>query len=197
MFRARHKSDFKTLRVLHLEFTELENHSAALLCLDPVFTSTLLPHGASTADPGPEISFHPAYFELLDRLRREDHLDAGSVRQKVFAFQPRRDDRFFIPANSFLHAVFLLKPDTVQVKEGCIVTHEWLRRVLDHEILEYIRLREKQQRDAYRRWLGAAPSPNMVADEYQKAGCQLQPEQVTVSWFNARTRLHLEARLAM
>jgi hypothetical protein len=195
MFRARDKADFKTLRALHPKFIRVENYSAALLCLDPTFTSILPLQGAPTDDPEPELSFHFAYFELLDRLRHEDSLGAGSLRQKVFAFQPRQDDRFFIPANSFLHAIFLPKPDIVREKDGCVVTHEELRRVLDRGIPDYICLRAKQQHNAYRRRLGAAPCLTIVTGgECAIANCQLQhlqPEKITVGWFNARIRLVL------
>ena len=147
-------------------------------------------------DPGHDLSFHFTYFELLDRLRREYDLDPGSVRQKVFAFQPRQDDRFFIPANSFLHAIFMPKADTVQEKGGCVVTHEELRRVLDHEITEYIRFRAKQQNNAYRKRLGAAPCLTMVTrGDCPKADCQFQhlrPEKITAGWFNSRVRFVLK-----
>ncbi|KAF9641871.1 hypothetical protein BDM02DRAFT_3264649 [Thelephora ganbajun] len=114
------------------------------------------------------------------------------MRQRVFAFQPREDDRFFIPANSFLRAVFVPKPDIAQEKGGCVVTHEELRRTLDREISEYIHLRAKQQHNTYRRRLGAAPCPTVVTrDECPKPDCQFQhirPEEETTGWFNARTR---------
>ena len=191
MFKARHNADFETLRVLHSKFIKDENYSAALLCLDPIFTSTFPPpQGAPKVDPGPELPLHLTYFELLDRLRREDCLDTGSIRQKVFALQPRPDDRFFIPAKSLLHAVFLPKQDTVHEKDGCIVTHEELRRVLDREIPLYIYNRAKQQHNAYRRRLGATPCLTKVArGECRKEDCQFQhlrPEMITAEWFNAR-----------
>lgn len=196
MFRARHKADLKTLRDLHLKFVEVENYPAALLCIDPVFSSTLPAYGAPLADPGPEISFHSAYFELLDRLRREDSLDVGSFRQRVLALQPRQDDRFFIPVNSFLHAALVLKSDTLQEKGGCVVTHEGLRRVVSREVRDYIRLRAKQQHNAYRRRLGATPCLTMLAGGgCSEAGCRFQhlrPEKITVGWFNARIRLILK-----
>ena len=196
MFRARHNADFKTLRALHFKFIGVGNYPAALLCLDPVFASTLPLRDSPAVDPEPELSFHFAYFELLDRLRREDRLDAGSVRQMVFAFQPREDNQFFIPTNSFLHRVFTLKPDTVQETDGCVVTHEELRRVLDREIPDYIGLRAKRQHSAYRRRLGATPCLTMAAmGECKKADCQFQhlrPEKITVGWFNARVQLVLK-----
>jgi len=196
MFRARYKSDFKTLRDLYPKFVGVEDHSAALLCLDSAFNSTLPLQGTPTVDPGPELSFHFTYFELLDRLRREDRLDTGSIRQKVFAFQPRQDDRFFIPANSFLHAFFPPRPD-VQEMGGFVVTHEELRRVLDRKIPEYIHVRAKQQHNVYRRRVGAAPCLAMVVRGECPRGdnCQFQhlrPEKVTVGWFNARIRLVLK-----
>lgn len=197
MFRARHNADFKTLRALHLKFIGVGNYPAALLCLDPVFASTLPLRGSPAADPEPGLSFHFAYFELLDRLRRDDRLDAGSVRQMVFAFQPREDNQFFIPTNTFLHGVFILKPDTMQDMGGCVVTHEELRRVLDREIPDYISLRAKQQHNAYRRRVGAAPCLTMAAlgECKKKADCQFQhlrPEQITVGWFNASVQLVLK-----
>jgi hypothetical protein len=195
MFRARHKADFKTLCFLHPKFVRVENYSAALLCLDPAFTSTLPPQGGPTADPVPELSSHFAYFKLLDYLRREDRLDTGSIRQKVFAFQSRQDDRFFIPANTFLYTIFLPQTDAVQEEGGCIVTHEELRRVLDREIPDYIRSRAKKQHDAYCRRLGIPPCLTMAT----RGGCtypdcrfqHLRPEKMTVGWFNARIRLVL------
>ena len=192
MFKARHKADFQTLRALHPKFIKEENYSAALLCLDRVFVSTLPAQGALTADPGPELSLHLAYFELLDRLRREDCLDTGSIRQKVCAFQPRQDDRYFIPANSFLHVVFLSKPDTVPENGGCIVTHEELRGAFDREIPVFIHDRAKQQHNAYRRRLGATPCLTFVTrGECWKSDCQFQhlrPDKMTVEWFNARVQ---------
>jgi len=147
-------------------------------------------------DHGPDLSFHFAYFELLDHLRREDSLGAGSVRQKVFAFQPRQDDRFFVPVNNILHAVFVPNADIVQEKGGCLVTHEELRHALDRKIPDYIRLRGKQQNDAYRRRLGVSPCLMMVArGECSRTDCQFQhlrPEQITVDWFNSRVRLVLK-----
>ena len=197
MFRARHTADFKTLRDLYPKFVRAKNHSAALMCLDSTFTSTLPRQGVPTIDSSPELLLHFTYFELLDRLRREDSLDTGSIRQKVFAFQPREDedDRFFIPANNFLHVVFISKPDTAQEKGGCVVTHEELRRVLDYEIPEYTRLRAKQQNNAYRKRLGVPPCLTMVAKGgCPKPDCQLQhirPEKITADWFNTRIRLVL------
>ena len=157
MFKARHKADSQTLRVLHPKFIKDGNYPAALLCLDPVFISTLPTQGAPTVDPTPTLSLHLAYFELLDRLRREDCLDTGSIRQKVFAFQPCQDDRVFIPANSFLHAIFLPEPDTVHEGGGRVVTHEDLRRALNREIPKFIYERAKVQNNAYWNRLGAAP----------------------------------------
>ena len=196
MFKARHEARFKTLRFLHPKFIEVENYSAALLCLDSIFPSTLPQQGAPTVDMEPDLSFHFTYFELLDRLRREDRLDAGSVRQRVFAFQPCQDDRFFIPANSFLHTVFVRGLVTMQEEDGCIVTHEELRGVLDREIPDYIRFRAKQQHNAIFRRLGAAPCLTTVArGDCKKTDCQLQhlrPQKITASWFNARVRLVLK-----
>jgi len=195
MFRARHTADFKTLRDLYPKFLRANNHSAALMCLDSTFTSTLPRKGVPTTDSSPELLLHFTYFELLDRLRREDCLDTGSIRQKVFAFQPREDDRVFIPANSFLHAIFISKPDTTQEKGGCVVAHEELRRILGREIPEYARLRAKQQNNAYRKRLGAPPCLTMVAKgNCPKFDCKLQhiqPEKITADWFNTRIRLVL------
>ena len=113
----------------------------------------------------------------------------GSMRQKVFAFQSRDDDRFFVPANSFLHAVFVPRSETVQEQGGCVVTHEELRRVLDREISEYIHLRAKLQHDAYYWKLGSVPCMTMVTwGECSRQDCQFQHEKITVNWFNARVR---------
>lgn len=192
MFRARYNSDSKTLCSLHPQFIKAKNYPAALLCLDQTFSSTLPLHGTAVVDPGPAISLNFAYFELLDRLRREDNLDPGSMRQKIFAFQTREDDRFFIPTNSFLHIVFSLKPDALQEKGGCIVTHQELKHALDREIPEYIRLRAKDQHNAYRRKLGADPCiPMATRGECSKQDCPFQhirPEKITAAWFNARVR---------
>jgi hypothetical protein len=191
MFKARYRSDFKTLRLLQPKFIEVGNYSAALLCLDLAFVPSLQvpPPGTSTVDYGPELSLHLAYFELLVRLKREDCLDAGSIRQKVFAFQPCQDDRFFVPANSFLYLVSP-KLDGVQEKDGCIVTHEELRRTLDREIPDYIHFRAKQQNNTYRRRLGAIPCLRMVVNgDCTNPDCQSQhlgPEKITASWFNGR-----------
>ena len=195
MFKARYETDSKTLRVLHPKFIRAKNYPAALMCLDSAFASTLPSQGAPPTDPGPDLRLHFAYFELLDRLRREDSLDTGSIRQKVFAFQPREDDRFFVPANSFLHTIFLSRPDAMQEKGGCVVTQEELTRILDREIPEYIRLRAKQQNNAYRKRLGATPCLTMATKgECPKVDCQFQhvrPEKMTVSWFNARIQFVL------
>ena len=186
MFRARHESNSETLRSLHPLFMQAGNYPAALLCLDPTFILTL-PQGIITVDPGPDLLLHFTYFQLLDRLRREDHLDSGSMRQMVFAFRSREDDRFFIPTNSFLHTI--LAP---QGQGGCVVTHEELRRVLNREIPEYILLRAKQQHNAYRRRLGSDPCLTMATrGDCPRQDCQFQhtrPEEMTVSWFNARIR---------
>ena len=195
MFRARLDSDFNTLRSLHSHFIQTENHPAALLCLDPTFMSTLPQQGILTADPGPELSLHFSYFELLDRLRREGSLNPGSMRQKVFAFQSRESDRFFVPINCFLYAVFAPRQETVQEKDGCVVAHEELRRVLELEISDYIHLRAKNQHRAYRRRLATDPCLAFVArgeySECSRRDCQFQhirPEKMTISWFNARIR---------
>lgn len=188
MFRARYRGDLNTLRFLQPKFIEVGNYAAALLCLDPAFLPSLPPPGTSTVDYGAGLSLHLAYFELLVRLKREDCLEAGSMRQKVFAFQPCQDDRFFVPANSLLYPALPL--DGVQEKDGCIVTHEELRRTLDCEIPEYIGRRAKQQNNTYRKRLGAIPCLRMVVNgECTNPGCQsqhLEPERITASWFNGR-----------
>jgi len=88
------------------------------------------------------------------------------------------------------------RADIVQEKGGCVVTHEELRRALDHKIPDYIRLRGKQQNDAYRRRLGAAPCLTMITrGDCPKADCQFQhlrSEKITAAWFNARVRLVLK-----
>jgi hypothetical protein len=192
MFRARHRGDFKTLHFLHPQFIRAENYPAALLCIDPTFISTLPTHGTTTVDPGPELLLHFAYFELLDRLRREDQLDPGSMRQRIFAFQSREDDRFFIPTNSYLHMIFAPRSDTVQEKGGCIVTHEELKRTIDHEIAKYIHLRAKQQHNAYRWRLGFDPCIAIATwGECSRPDCQFQhipPGKTLGTWFNARIR---------
>ena len=196
MFRARHEADFKTLRALYPKFIRAKNDSAALLCLDPIFIPSLPLRGAATVDPERELTLHLAYFELLDRLWREVLLDAESFRRKVFGFQPRQDDRFFVPANTFFHVVFAPNPDAVQENDGYVVTHEELRRALDSRISEYICLRAKEQNNAYRRRLGVAPCLTMVArGECLKPECQFQhfqPEKITVGWFNTRIQLVLK-----
>ena len=152
------------------------------------FDSTLPSQNNAMSDPTPELPLHFAYFELLDLLRREDSLDPGSMRQKVFAFRPREDDRFFVPENGFLHKIFATQLGVVQESGGCVVAHEELRRVLDHEIPEYIRFRAKQQHNACRRKLGPNPCMAMVTrGECTKRDCQFQhtrPEEMAVSWFN-------------
>ena len=192
MFRARHEGDFKTLHFLHPQFIQAGDYAAALLCLDPTFISTLPLHGATTMDHGPELSLHFAYFELLDRLRRGDRLDPGSMRQKIFAFRPREDDRFFVPTDSYLYKVFTSGSETLRGEEGYVVTHEELRRTLDREIPEYIHLRAKEQQNVYRRRLRFDPCMAMATrGECSGRDCKSQhirPDQMTVSWFNARIR---------
>ena len=192
MFRARHDEDFQTLRFLHSQFVQTKNYPAALLCLDLAFDSTLPSQGDAMIDPGPELSLHFAYFELLDLLRQEDSLDPGSMRQKVFAFRPHEDGRFFIPEKGFLYKVFATRPGIVQENGGCVVDHEELKRVLDHEIPEYIRFRAQQQHNTCCRKLGADPCILMVTrGECTRHDCQLQhtrPKKMAASWFNARVQ---------
>ena len=198
MFIARREADVQILRSLHPEFIKDGHWSAALLCLDLIFASTLPAKGTSTvAGPGPDLSLHLAYFELLDRLRREDCLETGSIRQRVFAFQPREDDRFFIPTNSFLHSkIFLPNPDAAQERADCIVTHEELRCALEEGVPVFIRNRAKLQHDIYHKRLITIPCiPYMARGDCRKAdSCQyqhLRQEQITAEWFNARVRLVL------
>ena len=193
MFKARHDKDFKTLCFLHPQFVQTRDYPAALLCLDLAFDSTLPSQSNPRVDPGPELPLHFAYFGLLDLLRREDSLATGSMRQKVFAFQPREDDRFFVPENVFLwHKIFATRPGIAQESGGCVVAHEELRRVLHHEIPEYIGIRAKQQHDACRRKLGTDPCMVMVTrGECTRHDCQFQhprPEKMTGNWFNARVQ---------
>lgn len=192
MFRARYKGDFETLLFLHTHFIQSENYPAALLCLDPAFVSTLPAHGTTIVDPGPELSLHLSYFKLLDRLRRGDQLYPGSMRQMIFGFQSREDDRFFIPANSYLYTVLSPRSDAAQEKGGCVATHEELKGTLNDEIPKYIYLRAKEQHNAYRRRFGINTCMAMVArGECPRQDCQFQhirPEKMTNSWFNARIR---------
>ena len=196
MFKARHKADFQMLRSLHSNFTKDEHWSAALLCLDPIFASTLPAKGTPTAaDPGPDLSLHLAYFELLDRLRRENSLDTGSIRQRVFAFQPREDDRFLIPTKSLLHEVILPNPDAAQERDDCIITHEELRRALEEKIPVFIHDHAKLQNNVYRRRLGTIPCTTyMTRGDCRKLDCQyqhLRQEKITAEWFNTRVQLVL------
>ena len=195
MFGARYRDDFKTLRLLHPRFIQTENYPAALLCLDSTFASTLPQRGTNIVNPEPDLSLHFSYFELLNRLRREDQLDPGSVRQRIFAFQSREGDRFFIPTNSYLHVVLAPRSETLREKGGCVVTHEELKRTLDNEIHQYIHLRAKQQYHAYHRKFTFDPCMAMAAGgECSRQDCKFQhirPEKITPSWFNARIRFVL------
>jgi hypothetical protein len=115
------------------------------------------------------------------------------MRQTIFAFQSRpEDDRFFIPTNSYLYMIFARKSDTVQENGGCIVTHEELKRTLNHEITEYIFLRAKQQHNACRRRLVFDPCMTMVTRGVcSKLDCGFQhipPEKTLATWFNTRIR---------
>ena len=114
------------------------------------------------------------------------------MRQKIFAFQPREDDRFFVPTDSYLYKVFTSGSETLRGEKGYVVTHEELKHTLDREIPEYIRLRAREQQKAYRRRLRFDPCMEMLTgSECSNQDCQFQhirPDQMTVSWFNARVR---------
>lgn len=197
MFRARYGGDFESLHSLYPLFIQAENYPAALLCLDPTFSSTLPLRGTTTADPGPVLFLNLAYFKLLDLMRRGDHLNShpDSMCRKIFAFQSRENDRFFIPRNNYLYMVLSPRSETVQDKGGCVVTHEELKGTLDREISGYIHRRATEQYKAYRRRLDTIPCMTMVTrGECSKQDCQFQhtrPEEMTASWFNARVRLVL------
>lgn len=198
MFEAILRGESASLRTLAKTFIELGNVPAALLCLDHVFSPPLKLRGLPLLEVQASLSLYRDYIRLLNKLRREESLTEGSNRQKLFGFQVLGRNRYLVPKHTLLFGKLSNRPDPRGKSAGGYgCGHDEIRRGIIQFISSRIADRTEIQDDACRDVHGFSPCLRFLVQkkcsaEKGKGPCafqHIQPEQLTVDWY--QIRLHL------
>jgi len=193
--------DIVQLRRLAFSFLRRSNSAAALVCLDHVFS---LPPGlrkATLVETESLLSLYLTYIRLLDQLWRDCQLSEGSDRQKLFAFDVRREGRYIVPKNTFIHGkVSAARRILNDPPQEYVCSHEELGRITSNAILAHIKTRVEKQERACRETRGFSPClSTLIKGNCFNETCpfqHIQPDAITVDWFHARLRfLFLEFQI--
>ena len=202
MFKAIQRVDRTNLRVLAKTFIETGEDTAALLCLDHVFSSPLMLRGLSLVAAQALLSLYLDYVRLLNKFRRNESLAEGSNHQRLwlFGFQVLEEDRYLVPEHTLLHGELTSQfGSSRKGVDGYRCSYDELRRGIIRLISSRIRDRTEIQNGACWDVHGFSPCLRLLLQRKcdppkGKGPCtfqHIQPEQLTVDWYHARLRLIL------
>lgn len=194
--------DIGQLRRLAFNFLKRSNRTAALMCLDHLFSQAPSFQKATLMETESLLSRYLTYVRHLDQLWRDDQFSEGSNCQKIFAFEVQQEDRYLLPSNTFLHrSVSNMRGILNDPPSEYICSREELGHVISTAILERIKMRVKIQEHACRGTRGFSPCLNTLFPGRNcfNESCQFQhtpPNEITLDWFHARLRfLFLEFQI--
>ena len=198
MFQAIRHSDHATLRALAKTFSESNNDTAALLCLDHAFSSPLKLQGLPPSEVQALLSLYFDYVCLLKKVQRDESLAKGSNNQKLFGFQVQEENRLLVPGNTLLHGK-ITKKSTSSRKgvSGRKCGSEEVRQGIKDIITSRVRDRTNMQEMACNNVHGFAfCSQSLLRGNCSSLGgdesCtfqHIQAEDLTVDWY--QSRLHV------
>lgn len=193
--------DFGRLRLLGFSFLRRTNSTAALICLDHVFSRPPTFHKTTLLETEALLSRYHAYVQLLIRFWRDDCLSEGSDHQKLFGFEVQQEDHYLVPKNTFIHGELSSARGILEdppAEYTC--SREELSDVIIHVLLDRIRARVEIQERACRETRGFSPClTTLIGRNCANEACpfqHIQPASITVEWFHARLRfLFLEFQI--
>ena len=200
MFKAIQRADCTSLRALSKTFIEAGDDPAALLCLDHVFSSSLVLQGLPLVNIQASLSLYLNYIRLLNKLRRDESLTEGSNHQRLFGFQILGEDRYLVPECTLLHEELTNQlGSSKKGVDGYKCGYDELRWGIIRLISRRIYDRTKAQNGACWDVHGFSPCLRLVVQKKcdppkGKGPCvfqHIQPEQLTVDWYHTRLRLIL------
>jgi len=197
MFEAVQRADHKSLRTLAKTFIETRNDPAALLCLDHVFSSPPKPRHLSHADIHASLSLYLEYIRLLDRLWRDNSLAEDSKHQRLFGFQVLGEDRYLVPKHTLVHEKLTKQfGSSEESVDGRTCSYDELSWGIIQLISGRICYRTELLQSVCWETHGFSPCLRLIVRGHCEWGesCKfqhVQPEHLTVEWYNSRVRLIL------
>ena len=197
MFKAIQRADHARLRALAEGFIRTENHPAALLCLDHIFSHFPKLAGLSLAAMRAFLSLYLEYVRLLDKLWRDDPLAKGSKHQKLFGFRILGEDRYLVPKHTRIHEILTKQSGSgEETVDGYVCAYgdlSWgIIQFISNRICDRTELQNRVCRDVH----GFSPCLTLIVRGQCKWGqsCGFQHTQsdhLTVEWYHTRIRLVL------
>lgn len=195
MFEAVQRADRPSLRTFAKTFIKTGNDTAALLCLDHVFSSPPELHSLPFTEVQESLSSYFEYVCLLNMLRDDESLAEGSNCQRLFGFQVLRESRYLIPKYTLVHERLVGQSGSSgKSVDGYRCSYDELRRGIIQLISARIRDRTETQNYACRDARGFSPCLQLLIRRNCFPPCpfqHIQPEQSTADWYHARLRLIL------
>ena len=201
MFRAIQRADHAALRTLAQTFLKMKDDTAALLCLDHIFSSPPKLRNLPLPNVQAMLSMYFDYISLLNKFRRDESFANGSNHQTLFGFQALGENRWLVPKRSLLHGKLVNISGSTAGKsaDGYRCGFDELRRgitaILESRIQDRTRVLNEACRDVH----GFSPCPRLFVQEKcnlpnGQGPCtfqHLKPEQFSVGWYHTRLRLIL------
>jgi len=200
MFKAIQSVDHASLRTLAKAFITTQNHPAALLCLDHVFSSPLRLRNLPLVEVQALLSLYLEYIRLLNEFCNDESLAEGSNHQKLFGFQVLGDNHYLVPTHTVLHEKLADGSGPGgQGMDGCRCGYDELSGGIVQLIKNRISDRTEVQNKACCDVHGFSPCLSLIFEgkcnppkgEDPCVFQHIQPEQLTVDWYRARLRLIL------
>ena len=200
MFEAIRSADHERLSALAKTLIGMGEDTAALLCLDHVFSSPLELQGLPLDEIEALLSLYFDYVRLLNKLRRDKSLDQDSNLQRLFGFQVLEENHYKAPRYTTLHESLTKRlTSSRKAASGYTCGSDELQQGIDRLISSRISDRTEIQDEACRNVHGFSPCLRLLVQgkcDSSRRGepCTLQhvqTEQLTVDWYHARLRLIL------
>jgi hypothetical protein len=199
MFGAIQREDRASLRTLAKTFIGTGNDTAALLCLDQIFSSPLKLQDLLLAEVYTLHSLYLDYIRLLNKFRGDELLAEDSNHQRLFGFQVS-GDHYLVPSHTVLHGKLVNQSGSSgKGTDGYRCGYDELHRGIIQFIRSRINDRTVIQNGACREIHGFSPCLRLLVQRkcnppQGKGTCTFQhikPEQLTVDWYRIRIRLIL------
>jgi hypothetical protein len=176
------------------------NDSAALLCLDHLFSSPLRLQKLRLAEVEALLSLYLDCVCLLNKLRREESLAQDSAHQRLFGFQVLGQNDYLVPEHSPLHKKLANqsgsgKRDANGYRCGGNELSQSIAHLISSRTLDPTKIQDGTCRDIH----GFSPCLKLLVQRKCNlpkgtgpcAFQHIQPEELTVNWFHTRLRLIL------
>ena len=200
MYEAVRRADSASLRTLAKTFIGAGNDSAAVLCLDHVFSSPLNLQKVPLAEVQASLSLYLDYIRLLNKLWRNESVAEGSNRQRLFGFKVLGRNRYLVSKHTLLHGKLSSRSDPRgKSTDGYECGYDEIRRGIVQFVSGRINHRTETLDNTCRQLQGFSPCLSLLIqkDCSRQKGTgtcpfqHIQPEQLTVDWYHARLRLIL------